>query len=191
MTRPLVPGAKRDERTKFERCHAFVQRWEGGFADHPSDPGGTTNYGVSLRFLRSIGKLGDIDGDGDVTEADIRALTPETAAAILKIHFWDPLSLDRLPTPLALVVYDTAVNMGPGVARRLVQEALLVKVDGIWGPKTWAALFSCDPGRVAHSVIRLRRGRYSRLINAKPELQAFYQGWSSRVFSLERAMLEV
>ena len=191
MTRPLVPGAKRDERTKFERCHAFVQRWEGGFADHPSDPGGTTNYGVSLRFLRSIGKLGDIDGDGDVTEADIRALTPETADQVLKAHFWDPLHLDRLPAPLALVLYDTAVNMGPGTARRLAQEAVGVAVDGIWGPKTWAALFGAEPGRKAAAIIRLRRRRYSRLITAKPELQVFYAGWAARVAALERAMYEL
>ena len=79
----------------FEKAHAFVARMEGGFVDDPADPGGTTNYGVSLRFLKSQGlEAGDIDGDGDIDADDIRALTPERAAGVLRRAFWDVFPLD-------------------------------------------------------------------------------------------------
>ena len=175
---------------KFARAHAFVAKFEGGFVNHPSDPGGATNYGVSLRFLKAQGlAVGDTDGDGDIDTDDIRALTPETAADILKRNFWDPLKLDNLPDDLALVLYDTAVNMGPGTAKRLAQKALCVEVDGKWGPKTWAAFIRSDSRRIALAVIRLRHGSYTALVSNNRRLEAFYGGWMRRLYALEREIM--
>ena len=179
-----------DTTSTFARAQAFVAKWEGGFVNHPNDPGGATNYGISLRFLKQQGLLeGDIDGDGGIDIDDIRALTPETAAGILKRHFWDPLKLDRLPGDLALVVYDTAVNMGPGTAKRLVQQALGVEVDGVWGPKTWAALNRCNARQVGTAVIRLRNGSYTAIVANNPRLEAFHRGWMRRLAALEKELL--
>lgn len=175
---------------KFTRAHAFVAKFEGGFVNHPSDPGGATNYGVSLRFLQQQGlAVGDIDGDGDIDIDDIRSLTPETAADILKANFWTPLRLDNLPEPLALALYDTAVNMGPGTARRLAQKALGVEVDGKWGPQTLAAFMRCDARETALAVVRLRRGSYTALVANNRRLESFYTGWMRRMHALERELM--
>ena len=170
----------------FEKAHAFVARMEGGFVDDPADPGGTTNYGVSLRFLKTQGlEVGDIDGDGDIDADDIRALTPERAAGVLRRSFWDVFPLDNVPDPLALAVYDTAVNMGVGQAKRLTQKALSVDADGRWGPKTWVAIKACTE-TVALALVECRRARYAALVRNNPALGKFSRGWENRLKALEK-----
>ena len=74
----------------FEAAHAHVAKWEGGYFDHPNDPGGVTMYGVSLMFLKGLDLWGgDIDGDGDIDRDDVLAVTKDTARDIFKRHFWD------------------------------------------------------------------------------------------------------
>lgn len=170
----------------FEKAHTFVARMEGGFVDDPADPGGTTNYGVSLRFLKTQGlEVGDIDGDGDIDADDIRALTPERAAGVLRRSFWDVFPLDNVPDPLALAVYDTAVNMGVGQAKRLTQKALSVDADGRWGPLTWAAIKACTE-TVALALVECRRARYAALVRNNPSLGRFSRGWENRMKALEK-----
>ena len=71
--------------SNFEFAHKFTSKWEGGFVDHKNDPGGATNYGVSLRWLKNEGI--DIDGDGKIDINDIKALTPSKAAELFKKEF--------------------------------------------------------------------------------------------------------
>ena len=97
-------------RSIFARAHAFTARWEGGFANHANDPGGATQYGVSLRWLRGIGC--DLNGDGDIDAADVKAVTPELARDLFRIHFWETAVCDLLPPLIAVPLYDAAVNMG-------------------------------------------------------------------------------
>lgn len=84
----------------FNKPHAFTAKWEGGYCNDPDDPGGATNYGISLRWLKSLGlNQGDIDRDGDIDASDIRALSKEQAAALFKEKFWDAYRLgDSLRT---------------------------------------------------------------------------------------------
>lgn len=178
----------------FDLAHSFIAHWEGGLTDHPSDPGGITNFGVSLRFLKSLGpELGDIDGDGDIDATDIRNLTREDAKRIFKREFWDRLNLDRVDcwTPkCAFVLYDTAVNMGAGYARKLFQQALggLV-VDGIWGPKTWAKIENINNDeRIALLMISLREERYRYIVERRPASKVFLNGWLNRINALEKAI---
>lgn len=171
----------------FERAHAFTSKWEGGFSDHHADPGGTTNFGISLGFLRAQGlEVGDIDGDGDIDAEDIRALTGEDAARIMRREFWDALGLDGVKPLCAAVVYDTAVNMGPAFARKMAQKALGVPADGVWGPVTRAAMRTCDDGKTAAAMCHIRRARYHELVQNNAALGAFLKGWLRRVDALER-----
>lgn len=171
----------------FEKAHEFTARWEGGYIEHANDPGGATKYGISLRFLKSQGlDIGDIDGDGDIDADDIKALSPEDAARIMRREFWDALGLDNLGKPLcARVIYDTAVNMGPSYARRMLQKALGVPADGKWGPITRSAIRICNDKHTAVSMCHIRRARYHELVQKTAALSAFLKGWLRRVDSLE------
>lgn len=177
--------------SKFTDAHEFTHRWEGGFVNHPSDPGGATKYGISLRFLQQQGEdVGDIDEDGDVDLDDILALTPETAAEIMEANFWTPLQLNKVPPKSALVVYDTAVNMGTSFARRMAQRALGIQADGIWGPLTWEKWRTCDDDATARAMLNLRRARYVELTRNNPKFYAFQKGWFNRVAALSSTIAQ-
>lgn len=127
----------------FELANAFVLRWEGGFSEDAGDPGGATQYGVSLAFLRDAGasggrNSGDIDGDGDVDRDDVRAVRPAAEAGLFRAAFWEDRAA-TLPGPLAVAYYDTAVNTGNRRATLLLQQAVGAEQDGLFGPATRAA----------------------------------------------------
>ena len=97
----------------FEAAHAHVAKWEGGYFDHPDDPGGVTMYGVSLMFLKGLDLWeGDIDGDGDIDRDDVLAVTKDTARDIFKRHFWDRPRAGEMPPLVAVCFYDFAGNAG-------------------------------------------------------------------------------
>lgn len=175
----------------FERALAFCLRWEGGYVDDPSDPGGATNYGISLRYLKGLPlSLADIDGDGDVDKYDIRAMTPEKAAELYKRDFWDGLNLDRMcqeDKPLfSIALFDTAVNMGCGRARILAQQAAGTHPDGIWGPKTRAAFATRSDTVLAELLCFYRRKHYAHIVDVRPSSEKFLKGWLRRVDDLQQ-----
>lgn len=180
----------------FMTAHKFAAQWEGGLVDHPSDPGGITNYGISLRWLRSEGtELGDMDGDGDVDADDIRALTFEQATELFKSRFWDACRLGELPQLVATCHYDCAMNTGPRQATLLTQRACNrligvygspLVVDGIFGPRTRAFLAANSTQKLAHTMIALREDFYRNLIIRKPRLAVFEAGWLNRCADLRR-----
>lgn len=188
--------------TTFERAVAHILDNEGGYVDHPNDPGGATNYGISLRFLRSEGMLdrdqdgcpdGDTDLDGDIDVDDIRGMTREKATAIYYHFWWLKYRYDRLPPLVAAKVFDLSVNMGPGSARKTGAHVLLqrachacgypVTEDGIIGPQTLTAIEAI--GSEAWLLIALRSeaaGRYRELVAHNSRLGVFLRGWLRRAY---------
>lgn len=170
----------------FDRAMQFVFRWEGGFVDHPSDPGGATNHGISLRFARNLGRLVDLDRDGDVDADDIRLITPAVAAGIYRASFWAPVRGDDLPPALAAVVFDAAINCGvdraTGAIRgvRWLQAALGVAEDGVIGSRTLAAARAAAPAAVVAEMLARRIVHHANL----PTFRDFGLGWSRRVAAL-------
>jgi len=162
---------------------------EGGYVDHPNDPGGATKYGMSLRYLRRRGDLlGDFDGDGDVDVHDIRAMTEPQAKHAYEIGFWGPNRLNSVKSQLlANKIFDMAVNMGSKQAWRLAQRAATrhgqeLVDDGIVGRKTLAAmnaLLDVDYDVLA-TLRELQRGFYEGIMEQKPDLRAFRLGWLRR-----------
>jgi lysozyme family protein len=185
-------------KSKFDRAHVFTAKWEGGFINHPNDPGGATNFGVSLRWLKDEGI--DTNGDGVINIEDIRALTPGIAASLFKKHFWDLMKLEDLPPLTAIAVYDAAVNTGRGQATKFLQRACnalpgdrLVD-DGALGPLTRARV-SALVGRtttdllLALSCLGMREVFHNMLAANSPypdgrDYRPFRRGWLNRTADL-------
>lgn len=154
---------------------------EGGLVDHPSDPGGITNHGVSIRFAGSIGL--DVDGDGRTTAADIRALTREQAAQIYREHFWEPARCDALPPAVALAHFDAAVNAGLRRAARLLQAAVGSPTDGVIGPATLRAVRAQPVASVVTDMVDARMEWQRTLAGAA----TFGRGWRRRCLRIHAA----
>ncbi|NGX42277.1 MAG: hypothetical protein K940chlam7_00555 [Chlamydiae bacterium] len=170
---------------RFALSLKVVRRWEGGLVDHPSDPGGMTKWGISLRFLRAI-KI-DINGDGVIDGQDIRSLTEKQVEMIYHDHFWSKCYCDFLPAGVDLAVFDCGVNQGPNRAKRFLQKALKVKVDGRVGPITLAAVSKADSSDLLGEFMVRRAIHYSSLVN----MTIFGLGWFRRIFDIYRHALAV
>lgn len=169
---------------RFALSLKVVRRWEGGLVNHPSDPGGVTKWGISLRFLRSIGM--DINGDDIIDGEDIRLLTEEQVRELYYDHFWSICSCNSLPAGVDLAMFDCGVNQGPNRAKRFLQKALKVKADGRIGPITLAAVDETDPTELLGEFMVRRALHYSGLAN----MIVFGLGWFRRLFDIHRWALD-
>lgn len=179
----------------FDQADKFREKWEGGLTNNPSDPGGITKYGVSLRWLKSIGY--DVNNDGDIDAADIRSLTPDQARELFRSRFWDTLHLDNYPLCTAVALYDAAVNTGPAQAVKFLQRACsfyfghVLADDGVAGPHTKAAVLAIATDITSDLVlaarsIKERKQFYANLAARKPSMGVFLKGWLNRCADLEK-----
>lgn len=156
-------------RDNFPACLAETLRHEGGWADHPKDPGGATMKGVTLATYRRW-KPG-------ATKDDLRRITDAEVAAIYRKGYWDAVNGDDLPAGLDLVAFDGAVNSGPARGAKWLQQALGVTADGKIGPKTIAAARAAQAEAVIDRACDLRMA-FLRGLNTWP---TFGKGWGRRV----------
>lgn len=169
----------------FDSALAFVLAREGGYVNDPADPGGQTKFGISKRSYPSL---------------DIAALTREQAAAIYRRDFWDKLGLGDLPGPVALVVFDAAVNHGPAPAASFLQAAYnalavgdQLAVDGHLGPVTRLAVavwVGGDParGQILAREVLLERAAFYALLYRASGYARFIRGWLNRIRALREAI---
>ena len=163
---------------RFEKSLPFVLRWEGGFVDHPDDPGGRTNKGVTQKVYDKWRA-----GQG-LESRDVKLIEDSEVEAIYESGYWIPPRCDVLHDELDLVQFDTAVNMGVGRAVRFLQTALDCGVDGDFGPKTEQAARGCDLGSTIIAYCDAREAFYRRLAERKPRLNVFLKGWMNRLNAL-------
>jgi lysozyme family protein len=167
----------------FMRSMPELLRWEGGYVDHPDDPGGATNFGISLRFYQE-----NIDPTAD--KITIMNLKKDDAYEIYYKHFWLPGKYDQLQNfGLAKRTFCFGVNMGIKRANKLLQRALKastgedVVVDGIIGPKTLEVLKGADEKATVAALKSEAAGRYRTLAIANPKLKVFLKGWLNRAYA--------
>lgn len=102
----------------FEKCHAVTAKWEGGWSDHPADPGGKTMYGITEAvyhaWLKSQGKA----------KRSVRYITKAEAKKIFRANYWDAVNAERLAPGVDLATYDAAVNSGPGRAKQWLMASI-------------------------------------------------------------------
>jgi len=165
---------------RFDACLDVVLRWEGGWADHPEDPGGATMRGVT------IGTYSQWKGRS-VTKDELRAISDAEVRAIYRRNYWDKVRGDDLLPGIDLVAFDAAVNSGPARSIRWLQEALEVETDGKMGPATLAAAAASDPHRVIAEACDLRLA-WLRLLRHWP---TFGRGWENRVTDVRQSALRM
>lgn len=181
-------------RTVRQMAEDIVAR-EGGFVDHPNDPGGATNRGVTIGTLRNI-PWGDLDGDGDIDRHDVKALTHDQAVQIFEERYFYGPRIDELPEALHETVFDMYVNAGANavkILQRMVNTLLDgpgLTVDGVIGPRTLGAVrraHSLGATRIADAYGIERRKYYFRIADRRPGLRVFARarsggkgGWIKR-----------
>ena len=157
---------------------AELMKSEGGFTDDTRDPGnflpdgrpGCTNLGVTQAAWEAF--IGH-----KVTHEDMKALTPETVEPFYKKKYWDAVKADDLPDGLDYLMFDFAINAGPGRAIKTMQKAIGSTPDGAIGPKTMQALKDANQGELVAKFSAEKEAFYRSL----PTFATFGKGWLRRV----------
>ncbi|WP_066703831.1 holin-associated N-acetylmuramidase [Celeribacter ethanolicus] len=165
---------------------------EGGYVNDPDDPGGATKYGVTLGTMQRIGL--DLDGNGRVSETDVKRLTRDKARDIFVEYYFHGPRIDELPPVLQASVFDMYVNAGAN-AVRILQRLLndmgqRIAIDGAVGPQTIEAAFiaqSLAPNYLADAYGIARRNYYYALADRRPGSRKYAKrrdggkgGWITR-----------
>lgn len=159
----------------YAKALPLFLKHEGGFVNHPKDPGGATNKGVTIGTLKRLGI--DVDGDGDSDITDLRNLRNEDVARVYKLFYWDAVKGDLLPSGLDYAVADFGINSGPARAAKHLQKVVGVAQDGDIGPKTLAAIAGRDPQDIINALCDSRL----RFLKALKTWGTFGKGWGRRV----------
>ena len=150
----------------FERAFEKLLGHEGGFVDHPKDPGGATRYGITQRVARANGY-----------EGDMRNLPISEAKRIARKDYWDAVRADDMPDAVRFDLFDAAYNSHPTQATKWLQRAAGATDDGIIGPKTLLAVRMADPHKLA---ARFNGHRLSFLTDLKT-WPTCGRGWARRI----------
>lgn len=158
-------------RANFDASLAHVLKHEGGFVNHPRDPGGATNRGVT-QAVYDLWRA-----DHGLPIQSVEHVTPAEVMAIYKKRYWDALKCDQLPAGLDYCLFDFGVNSGVGRAARFLQDALGVLADGKIGPVTIAAAKAYPALALVDRICDMRLAFLKKLRTYR----TFGKGWSRRV----------
>jgi len=154
----------------YDKCLKAILHHEGGYVNHPKDPGGETNLGVTKRVYEEFGGA-----------KDMKDLTVEDVAPIYKKGYWDKMKGDDLPSGLDLCVFDFGVNAGPGRSAKYLQTMIGTVADGGIGPNTLKAVANYveEVGleQAVENFQEARQGYYEKLST----FDTFGKGWTRRV----------
>ena len=164
----------------FDDALKAILHHEGGFVNHPRDPGGMTNLGVTKKVWEEwVGH--------DVDEKAMRALTPEIVAPLYKVKYWDRIKGDDLPAGVDYAVFDAAINSGPGRAAKWLQQAVGAVPDGAIGAGTLAKVAAMD----AEDIVEKYQATRLAFMQSLPNWDTFGRGWGRRVTEVKDAALKM
>lgn len=162
-------------KANFARALPLVLAHEGGFVNHPKDPGGATNKGITLaNFKRYVDPNGDVD--------DLKRITDAEVEDVYYDHYWRAVKGDELPSGVDYAVFDFGVNSGPSRAIKYLQKSVGVEDDGALGPVTLAAVRKMD----ASVIIDKLCDRRMAFLRALQTWDTFGKGWSARVAGVRK-----
>ncbi len=152
----------------FDRSLKYVLKWEGGYVDHPRDPGGATNYGITRRVLAAHRRVKPYTA---LPKAEVRALSLREAGTIYRKKYWNYVKGDRLASGLDYCVFDAAVNSGPGRALRWLRAAR-----------------KRHPGDIERQIVYYCDNRM-RFVRGLRIWKTFGKGWTRRINGVRRQSL--
>ena len=164
----------------YDKCLEAILHHEGGYVNHPKDPGGETNLGVTKRVYEEWGGT-----------KDMKELLVEDVAPIYKKNYWDKIKADSLPSGLDLCVFDFGVNAGPVRAAKYLQGQIGTMADGGIGPNTLAKLeeyLKFTPVEQAIKTYQESRQDYYEQLST---FSSFGRGWTRRVQETTKMALEM
>jgi lysozyme family protein len=164
--------------SNFQECLDLVLKSEGGWVNHPSDPGGETNLGVTKRVW--------IEYVGHPVES-LKKLTKEDVAPLYELKYWRPCYCEVLPRGLDFAVFSMGVNAGPGRSVKLLQSAIGCVPDGVIGPRTRELISSSNGADIIKKFSAARREYYQSL----KTFPIFGKGWLARVDREEQEALDM
>lgn len=160
---------------KYEELVPYILRWEGGFVNDPADSGGATNLGVTIATFRQF--YGE-----DKTTEDLIHISMKQWEHIFKTGYWDKFLGDAIRSQsVANIIVDWAWMSGVKRVTKRVQKILGVKADGIFGPKSLAALNACEPSNLFLVIKSARVDYYKEIIGVSPQKRKFLKGWLNRL----------
>ncbi len=158
----------------------FTLAWEGGFTNHPLDPGGATNFGViQSRYdqYRTSKKL---------FKQSVKFITKAEYVEIYDKYYWDPVRAQYLSGPLGLALFDTAVNLGVGGAISRLQASMKLPVTGKWTQNISDNIHDSNQLEIAINICKLRVAKRHARVRQRPDQVVFLRGWLNRDNALLR-----
>ena len=164
----------------FAKSLALVLKHEGGWSDHPADPGGATMKGITLATFRQWVKP-------NATKDDLRRITDAQVASIYRNQYWAAICGDDLPDGIDYAVFDYCVNSGPGRAAKHLQSVVGAKQDGKIGPDTLAKTRAMIRATVVNDLCDKRMA----FLRGLKTWATFGKGWTSRVSAVRAEALKM
>ncbi len=168
--------------TQFSTSLQYTLTNEGGFVNNPKDPGGATNFGITIETLSQWRGV-------TCTVDDVKNLTVAEASEIYLSYYWNPLMLFQINNQsVATAIFDIGVNDGIENVTRFIQHVANVAVDGVIGPDTITAVNNMDPKVFMGCFVSRVISHYNWLVTEKPEEQEFLADWlkrANRLYTLE------
>jgi lysozyme family protein len=158
----------------FDNALKFVLKQEGGYSNHPADKGGATNKGIIQSVYNRYRR------DKNLSIRSVKDIEDKEVKEIYENQYWDKIRAQYIKAPLGLVLFDTAVNFGVSGSIRRLQKALDVPVTGSWTQNISDVIHTCDAGKIALVICRMRMDWRNYIAKHDPSQKVFLKGWLNR-----------